>query len=149
MSVREERTEQLFESGQCPQTALYCGWYSVGNYIDAFEFVEGAVGYHIASWEAVDLRDPNSRQWCPAMLMDGITATLGAVSEPYLHSFPDPQVFFGGLFAGQCLVEAYYRAKPFNSWQLVLIGDPLYKPFKSRRAGKNKVGSYCEVSDSL
>ena len=34
------------------------------------------------------------------------------------------------LFNGNSLAEAYYRTKPFNSWQLVLIGDPLYRPFK-------------------
>jgi uncharacterized protein (TIGR03790 family) len=83
--------------------------------------------------EAVDLRDPNSSQWCPAMLKDGITATLGAVAEPYLHSFPRPKEFFSELFNGRCLVEAYYITNPFNSWQLVLIGDPLYTPFKSNK----------------
>jgi uncharacterized protein (TIGR03790 family) len=130
IAVREERTENLFATGTCPQTAIYCGWYSLKRYIDAFDFVDGAVGYHISSWEAVDLRDPNSSQWCPAMLRDGITATLGAVAEPYLHSFPEPRAFFQELFDSRCLVEAYYRTKPFNSWQLVLIGDPLYRPFK-------------------
>ena len=128
--VIQERTDALFTPGQCPATVLYCGWYSLGKYIDAFDFVDGAVGYHISSLEAVDLRDPNSSQWCPAMLKDGITATLGAVAEPYLHSFPQPREFFAELFDGRCLVEAYYRTKPFNSWQLLLIGDPLYKPFK-------------------
>jgi uncharacterized protein (TIGR03790 family) len=131
MDVKEERTEKLFAADTCPQTAIYCGWYSLKKYIDAFDFVDGAVGYHISSWEAIDLRDPNSSQWCPAMLKDGITATLGAVAEPYLHSFPEPRGFFLELFNGRCLVEAYYRTKPFNSWQLVLIGDPLYRPFKN------------------
>ncbi len=130
LTVKEERTEELFAAGTCPRTAIYCGWYSLKTYIDAFDFVDGAIGYHISSWEAVDLRDPNSSQWCPAMLKDGITATLGAVAEPYLHSFPEPRAFFTELFKGRCLVEAYYHTKPFNSWQLVLIGDPLYRPFK-------------------
>jgi uncharacterized protein (TIGR03790 family) len=130
LTVKEERTEQLFTTGACPRTAIYCGWYSLKTYIDAFDFVDGAVGYHISSWEAIDLRNPNSRQWCPAMLRDGITATLGAVAEPYLHSFPEPRAFFLELYNSRCLVEAYYHTKPFNSWQLVLVGDPLYRPFK-------------------
>jgi uncharacterized protein (TIGR03790 family) len=130
MVVKEEQTEKLFEPGACPQAAIYCGWYSLKKYIDAFDFVDGAIGYHISSLEAVDLRDPNSSQWCPSMLKDGITATLGAVAEPYLHSFPNPREFFLALFNGRCLVEAFYYTKPFNSWQLVLIGDPLYTPFK-------------------
>ena len=130
MPVVEERSLSLFMPEQCPSTAIYCGWYSLKKYIDAFDFVDGAIGYHIASWEAVDLRDANSSQWCPAMLKDGITATLGAVSEPYLQAFPMPKDFFAELLNGHCLVEAYYRTKPYNSWQLVLIGDPLYTPFR-------------------
>lgn len=130
LPVKEESTSALFAPGSCPDTALYCGWYSVSKYVDAFTFVPGAVGFHIASYEAASLRDPNSTQWCPAMLMKGITATLGPVAEPYLHSFPEPKAFFSELFGGSCLVEAFYRTKPFNSWQLVLIGDPLYRPFQ-------------------
>ncbi len=133
MPVIEERTEKLFELETCPRTAIYCGWYSLKKYVDAFDFVDGAIGYHIASWEAIDLRDPNSSQWCPAMLKDGITATLGAVAEPYLSAFPQPKTFFAELFNGCSLVEAYYHTKPFNSWQMVLIGDPLYKPFKKHQ----------------
>lgn len=135
MPVVEERTSALFAPGQCPQTALYCGWYSLKNYIDAFDFVDGAIGYHIASWEAIDLRDPASRQWCPAMLVDGITATLGAVAEPYLSAIPEPKPFFEELLDGHCLAEAFYRTKLYNSWQMILIGDPLYTPFKITASG--------------
>jgi uncharacterized protein (TIGR03790 family) len=131
LSVREERTQALFRPDSCPQAALYCGWYSVKKYVDAFQFVDGAVGFHIASFEATGLHDPNSTAWCPALLMHGITATLGPVTEPYLNAFPEPQAFFGELFDGRCLVEAYYRTNPFNSWQMLLLGDPLYRPFKS------------------
>ncbi len=130
LPVVEEQTAELFAPGSCPRTAIYCGWYSVKKYVDAFDFVDGAIGYHIASFEAVSLRDPNSSQWCPSMLKDGITATLGPVAEPYLHAFPEPKAFFMELYEGKCLVEAYYRTQPFNSWQLLLIGDPLYRPFK-------------------
>lgn len=133
LDVKQERTENLFAPGACPHTALYCGWYSLQKYVDAFDFVDGAIGYHISSLGAADLRDPNSTEWCPAMLTDGVTATLGAVAEPYLHAFPEPRAFFLELFSGRCLVEAYYHSKPFNSWRLVLIGDPLYRPFKTSR----------------
>ena len=129
--VIEERAAKLFAPGTCPQTAIYCGWYSLSKYVDAFDFVDGAIGYHIASFEAASLRDPNSSQWCPSMLTDGITATLGPVAEPYLHAFPEPRAFFPKLYEGNCLVEAYYLTKPVNSWQMLLIGDPLYRPFKT------------------
>ena len=136
LPIREENTQELFQPGSCPDTAIYAGWYSLAKYIDAFDFADGAIGYHIASLEAKNLHDPNSTQWCPAMLTDGITATLGAVAEPYLHTFPEPKEFFLELIEGKCLVEAYCRTKPFNSWQLILIGDPLYTPFPAQKAKK-------------
>ncbi len=130
LAVQEETTDALFAPGSCPQAALYCGWYSLQKYVDAFAFVDGAIGFHIASFEAASLHDPNSTQWCPALLMHGITATLGPVNEPYLFAFPEPKAFFAALFDGNCLAEAYYLTNPFNSWQMVLIGDPLYRPFQ-------------------
>ena len=132
LAIKQETTSELFGPGSCPETVIYCGWYNLRKYIDSFAFVDGAIGYHIASLEAVDLRGAKSSQWCPAMLRAGVTATFGAVGEPYLHSFPEPKAFFLELFNGRCLAEAYYRTKPFNSWQMVLIGDPLYRPFKSQ-----------------
>ncbi len=57
-------------------------------------------------------------------------ATIGPVYEPYLVAFPRPDGFFAELLEGErTLVEAYYRTKPFNSWMMVLVGDPLYRPF--------------------
>jgi uncharacterized protein (TIGR03790 family) len=129
LRVREERTEKLFEPHSCPKTAIYCGWYSLKKYIDSFEFVDGAIGAHIASFEAIDIRDPNSTEWVPSMLVHGVTATFGPVAEPYLGAFPDPEEFFFELIDGKCLVEAFYRTQPFCSWQMMLIGDPLYTPF--------------------
>jgi uncharacterized protein (TIGR03790 family) len=129
LQVKEERTDKLFEPKSCPQTAIYCGWYSLKKYVDSFDFVDGAIGVHIASFEAIDLRDPNSTEWCPSMLIHGVTATFGPVAEPYLSAFPDPEEFFLELVNGKCLVEAFYSSQPFCSWQMMLIGDPLYKPF--------------------
>jgi uncharacterized protein (TIGR03790 family) len=131
LTVVQENTTKLFEVGQCPSTAIYCGWYSLQNYIDSFDFVNGAIGIHIASLEAVNLRDIKSAQWCPSMLRKGVTVTIGAVAEPYLHAFPEPDAFFDKLFDGFCVVEAYYYTNPFNSWRLLLIADPLYRPFRS------------------
>jgi uncharacterized protein (TIGR03790 family) len=133
--VLDDRKE-LFPTGSCPDVALYCGWYSLQQYVDAFEWNRGAVGYHMASAEAVWLRNPNpsktKKAWCPAMLEDGACATLGPAMEPYLVAFPRPDDFFSLLLTGRyCLAEVYYRTKPFNSWVMVLVGDPLYNPYKN------------------
>ncbi len=135
LDVTLDNEAKLFEPKKCPDAALYCGWYSLANYVDAFTWRPGAVGYHIASSEAVDLRSPGSKLWCPAMLERGAAATLGPTFEPYLAAFPPPDDFFPLLLAGKhTLAETYYRTAPFVSWAMVLLGDPLYNPFKARPA---------------
>ena len=129
MRVVLDRKSSVFQPGTCPDAALYCGWYSVSKYVPAFTFVRGAVAVHIASFEAVSLRSEKP-YWCAGLLRDGAAATLGPTSEPYLQAFPKPTAFFGRLLTGQLsLVECFYETKPFNSWQLTLLGDPLYRPF--------------------
>ena len=124
--------EQLFQTKECPQTALYCGWYSLANYVDAFAWQKGAVGYHIASAECVSLKEKNSRVWCKMMLAKGVAATIGPTSEPYVQAFPRPDIFFKFLADGYLsLAECYLISLPYLSWQMVLIGDPLYQPFKA------------------
>ena len=129
LSVVLDEREGLFAEGDCPEAALYVGWYSMGRYVDAFDFVPGAVAWHIASTEAVHLRRPGSTLWCPSLLRDGVAATLGPVGEPYLTAFPRATEFFGMLATGATLGDSYFRTLPHLSWMMTLIGDPLYRPF--------------------
>ncbi|MCH7527384.1 MAG: TIGR03790 family protein [Planctomycetes bacterium] len=122
---------EVFQPGTCPDAALYCGWYNLRNYVDAFDFVPGAVAIHIASFELTTLRAPEKRYWCKELLKDGVAATYGATDEPFLQAFPLPTDFFTMLLTGRfTLVETFSATKPFASWQLSLLGDPLYNPFK-------------------
>lgn len=129
MPVVLDSKKTLFQPGECPNAALYCGWYSLGTYVDAFTWVRGAVGYHIASAECTTLKNKESRVWCKVMLEKGAAATLGPVAEPYVEAFPPPDLFYGLLLDGRfTLAECYALSNPFWSWQMVLIGDPLYRP---------------------
>jgi len=120
--------QDLFQPGQCPNAALYCGWYSLANYVDAFTWEKGAVGFHIASAECATLKSKNSNVWCKKMLDNGIAATVGPVGEPYVQSFPLPEIFFDFLAQGKLtLAESYLVSLPYLSWKQVLIGDPLYR----------------------
>jgi uncharacterized protein (TIGR03790 family) len=130
MAVTLDDKPELFKSGSCSDCALYCGWYSLANYVDCCKFVPGAVAFHIASSEAVSLRDPKSKLWCKCLLENGVVATLGPVAEPYTIGFPKPAEFFGFLVTGKyTLVECYFRTALLNSWMTVLVGDPLYNPY--------------------
>jgi uncharacterized protein (TIGR03790 family) len=132
MPVVLEETEELFQAGDCPRAALYCGWYSLARYVDAFEWVPGAVGYHIASAECRTLRAGDSQVWCKRMLEAGAAVTIGPVDEPYVQAFPLPEIFFGLLTEGTLTVaECYLLSLPYLSWKMVLVGDPLYRPFKA------------------
>ncbi len=131
MNVVLDDTPELFGTGACPDAALYCGWYSLAAYVDAFRWRKGAVGFHAASSEAKPLREKGGQVWCKRMIEEGVAATLGPVQEPYLSSFPLPDHFFPLLMSGEIpLLEVYFRTVPHVSWRQVLIGDPLYTPFK-------------------
>jgi len=137
MPVIKNDAPELFAAGQCPEAALYCGWYSLGKYVDAFTWQRGAIGYHIASAECRTLKYKASRGWCKMMLEKGVAATAGPVGEPYVQAFPVPEMFFDFLATGKMtLVECYFASTPFISWKMVLIGDPLYTPFKVQRSGE-------------
>ncbi len=127
-----DNKDKLFQSGDCPDAALYCGWYSLANYVDAFTWKPGSVAYHIASSEADTLRRADSNVWCKKMLEKGVCTTLGPVYEPYLGAFPRPLDFFTLLLTGQFpLGEVFAATNPYTSWVVVLVGDPLYNPFKN------------------
>lgn len=122
--------EELFGEGECSTAALYCGWYSYGRYVDAFDFVPGAIAYHIASGEAHSLR--KGRAWCKRLIEDGVSVTIGPVSEPFIDAFPIPELFFAFILSGKFnICEAFYLTKRAASWKMVLIGDPLYNPYKN------------------
>jgi len=135
MKVVLDKQESVFPPGACPDAALYCGWYSLANYVPAFKWHKGAVGYHVASSEATTLKQPGATVWCKRMLEEGVAATLGPVAEPFLSSFLLPDQFFPLLMTGKLtLLEVYFLTVPQVSWMQILIGDPLYQPFKNRPA---------------
>jgi uncharacterized protein (TIGR03790 family) len=134
-AVKLDSAERLFQPGDCPDAALYCGWYSLGEYVNAFTWKPGAVAYHIASSECATLKQKDSRVWCKRLLEEGAAAVVGPVDEPYIQAFPVPEVFFGLLVDGYLtLAECYAASTPWLSWRMILIGDPLYRPFGVTRA---------------
>ena len=131
MPVIVEDTQKLFQPGEAPDAALYAGWYSLARYVDAFTWTRGAVGYHIASQECQSLR--RGQYWCKRMLDEGVAVTIGPVGEPYVQAYPVPEIFFGLLVEGSySLAECYMMSLPWLSWKMVMVGDPLYRPFGGR-----------------
>jgi uncharacterized protein (TIGR03790 family) len=130
MKVVLDTKPTVLRRGSAPDAALYVGWYSLRKYVPAFIWKTGSVGWHIASFEAMHLRDPKTQEWVPKMIQNGVAGTLGAVNEPYLGAFPLPEDFFPLLLTGKyTLAEVYWRTCPMVSWRMTLVGDPLYNPY--------------------
>jgi uncharacterized protein (TIGR03790 family) len=127
-----DRSPQVLPPDSIKDVALYCGWYSVRNYVPSCKFVPGALAIHVASFEMLSLRTDNEKGWVAGLLNDGVAATVGAVAEPYLGAFPLPDDFFPLLLTGKLtLAEVYWKTVPMASWMMCCIGDPLYTPFKA------------------
>lgn len=112
--------------------SLYYGWYdwhASGPLLNpAFKFRRGAVAVHIHSFSAQQLSNA-TQNWCAPLLEKGAAATLGNVFEPYLHLTHHLDLFHLRLLSGLTLVESAWAAMPVTSWQGVVLGDPLYRPF--------------------
>ena len=135
VQMLHDATPAVLPANSANEVALYCGWYSVGNYVRSCRFNPGAVGFHVASFELTSLRDQNQKQWVRNLINDGVVATLGPVAEPYLHAFPRADDFFALLLTGKLTVaEVYWKTQPLTSWMMAFIGDPLYTPYKNSPA---------------
>lgn len=116
------------------QTAVYFGWYTHradGPFApgSSFRFAPGAVAGHLHSFSCSDLHDPG--QWAPALLRSGASVTFGNVNEPFLAGCHNFGLFYKSLLTGATVAEAQLAALPLLSWQNVVFGDPLYRPFSA------------------
>lgn len=114
------------------ETAIYYGWYEHhvnGPFLKPnFKFRPGAIAFHIHSFSAEQLKDPH-KNWCAALLVRGAAATVGNVYEPFLQNSHHFDIIHNRLLKGWTFGEAAAAAITVNSWQGVVLGDPLYRPF--------------------
>ena len=112
--------------------AFYFGWYANdlnGPFtLPGFRFPAGAIALHLHSFSARTLHSA-TEAWCGPLVARGVTGTVGNVFEPYLQLTHLPHLFLRALARGDTLGDAACYALPALSWQGVLIGDPLYRPF--------------------
>jgi uncharacterized protein (TIGR03790 family) len=118
------------------------GWYAGAP--DAYRFLPGAVGAELTSFTASTIRTPKNPDpkragfrdvrwggnWVPRLLEQGITATWGAVAEPYANFYARGPNVFDHLWAGYNFGDSFYIAQNALRWVMVAVGDPLYCPMK-------------------
>jgi uncharacterized protein (TIGR03790 family) len=89
----------------------------------------GAIAWHVAGSDAVNISDLNSKEWCANLMLRGAAVTLGLAFETDLGAFPKADVLIESLLLGKTVAESYWLALPHVSWAMVIFGDPLYRPF--------------------
>jgi len=112
---------------------LYFGWYTEnvdGPFLDPkFEFMPGALAYHLHSFSAASLRTAD-KYWVGPLLERGATLSLGTVHEPYLGGTPDVTVLLARFgYSGFSYGEAALASQSVLSWMTTVVGDPLFQPF--------------------
>jgi uncharacterized protein (TIGR03790 family) len=143
--VDMDNTPNLFHAGQRFDAPLfYFGWHSFhaqGPFARKdIRFPQGAMIFHIHSFSAQSLRT-DSRYWAGPLIQRGVAATIGNVSEPYLHLTHHLPLLLEGLLEGKCLADSAYYSLPSLGWQSILLGDPLYRPAFANSISPNmKIG---------
>ncbi|HNX04893.1 MAG TPA: TIGR03790 family protein, partial [Opitutales bacterium] len=130
--VSFDREKTLFDSGdRFDAPAVYFGWYANGVCGPMTEpgmrFQPGAVALHIHSFSAANLR--NGAVWVPGLISRGVAGTAGNVYEPTLILTQNVEILSLALLGGWSFADAAWASTPALSWQGVIIGDPLYRPF--------------------
>jgi len=114
------------------EASTYFGWYewnACGPFAQGnFRMRPGAVAVHLHSFSAATVRSETSN-WCGPLLARGAAVTLGNVYEPYLGMTHRLDLLQDRLLQGFSWIEAAYASIPVVSWQGVVLGDPLYRPY--------------------
>lgn len=125
------------------------GYYSWGSNDPAirtrqfdFEFVPGALAGMYVSSDGRTFRE-SARPWTISesgspqslaadLIREGVTGIAAHVAEPFLEATIRPDILFPAYLSGFSLVESFYLAMPYLSWQTVVVGDPLCAPFREK-----------------
>ncbi len=147
LDMKEETWKQppTGPGNQAAGAAFYVGWYALLNFQDIFGvqgLARGSIAWHIASQEAQDIWNPQGKGWCVNLIRRGAAVTLGPVREPFVIAFPHGDVFVEALLNGMTVAEGYWLSLPQISWAMVILGDPLYRPFGTHHRASLVARSY-------
>lgn len=131
-----ERTAERLKSFDAGPAVFYAGWYTLDTSLNRGQtnWAPGAVAVEINSASARNLRsfdnpDDMQNSYVAFFIAQGVAGTYGAFREPTLGGFARPDEVLIALGSGLTWAESYWSVIPNRNWQMVLLGDPLYRPF--------------------
>jgi uncharacterized protein (TIGR03790 family) len=137
-TILDDKEDRFSVSFPMSQIAFYAGWYEYNGKVSGpftlpqVEFMPGAFAYHLHSFSAQTVRSA-SEAWVGPLLDKGVTITMGSVYEPFLQFTPNVGMFLHRfLHLGFSFGEAAYASQSYLSWQIAVVGDPLYRPFSRK-----------------
>ena len=121
-------------------------------------FVPGAIAANLVGTDGRTFRAP-PESWVPTgdsanraswyggspesligdLIREGVTGISGDVAQPLLNGVVRPQILFPAYLSGFNLVESYYLATPYLSWQTIVVGDPLCAPFAKKSLSRAEI----------
>ncbi len=148
----------VLENGEIALTGVnqVLGYYSWGSNDPAirgrrleFQFSPGALAGIFAGSDGRAFKEPSgdwkaeasgSRQSLAAdLIREGVTGIAAGVSDPFLEGAVRPDILFPAYLSGFNLIESYYLAMPYLSWQTAVIGDPLCAPFRTKSLAAQEI----------
>jgi Tfp pilus assembly protein PilF len=123
-----------------------------GMYVssDGRTFAEPPAGWNLGTWEDKSSYFGGSPQSLAGdLIREGVTGIAGHVAEPFLEATIRPDILFPAYLSGFNLVESFYLATPFLSWQTVVIGDPLCAPFRTRALTTQEIDKGADPTTEL
>ncbi|MCP5462490.1 MAG: TIGR03790 family protein [bacterium] len=135
MNLRYEHNtaSALFADNTCMSTQYYYGWYSYWNFKEVFNgyLRPGSIAGHLDSASFYSVQNTGDNNWGIHMISRGATASYGSIAEPYTFAFPVGGIMYDRLLRGFPLIESYWASANTLRWRMILIGDPLYNPYKT------------------
>jgi uncharacterized protein (TIGR03790 family) len=119
----------FFRKDSAINTFFFVGWQEREYDPEVFSWVQGAVAVTLDPVTAATLKDPK-KSWVAAATQAGVVGSIGNVSDPGPAGRPSIAGLFEYIRSGYTWAEAAYMCIPYLSWQTVVVGDPLYAPYR-------------------
>ncbi|MFC1586526.1 TIGR03790 family protein [Fibrobacterota bacterium] len=130
IEIELNENKGTFLPGQCPEPALFTGWYSK-HQGGKTAWKSGSLGYVIAVSDSVSFDKSSGRLDAAEMIRLGASHALGPAEKAFLKAYPLPHHYFSLLLGGHHdLGEIVGQTAPHSSWMITYFGDPMYCPFE-------------------